>query len=92
MSKVLLIVDMPDEEYKVFDIYKDQEMIVDIGFCHDDISGWSFLRKILLCAKQIPEKKPISRDRGKNHCEYSLLDRLEYQKGFNDCIEEILGG
>ena len=41
--------------------------------------------------KPMPEKKPLSQDRGKNHCEYSLLDRLEYQKGFNDCLDEIIG-
>ena len=44
----------------------------------------------LLCPlKSMPEKMEELKDRGENHCEYSLIERLEYRKGWNACIEEI---
>ena len=41
--------------------------------------------------KPTPQKKTKLKGRGKDSCEYSLLEQLEYRKGFNDCLDEILG-
>lgn len=78
MSKVLLVVDMADEEFEAFDIFNEQEMIVDIGVYYNTFSGWSFIRKDLLCAKKMPE-------------EISQLLGGDYTDGWNDCIDTILG-
>ena len=39
----------------------------------------------------LPQKKAELKGRGKDHCEYSLLEQLEYRKGWNACIDEIVG-
>lgn len=94
MSKAILVVDIDDGidlseveiEYYVYEIPK-------IFCCH----GIPFGKKIIKAGgvyspKPLPEKKEKLKGRGKDHCEYSLLDQLEYRKGFNDCLDEILGG
>ena len=86
MKAILVIDDIPEEYFaetisiKYELIYYPDGHMKELG-----IHGKRRLRPM-------PEKKPLSQNRGKNHCEYSLLDRLEYQKGFNDCIDEIIGG
>ena len=89
MSKVLLIVDMTDNEYKLFNtFYKKEIMNVDIGYYYDAMEGWSYLRKKLLCAKPIPEPKD----------EHVKMDNWELgsiinaeSRGYNKCLDEILG-
>ena len=80
MSKVLLIIDMTDDEYKLFNTFFRKEiMTVDIGYYYDAIEGWSYLRKRLLSAKPMPEYV--------NPSSYSD----EYGVGYNECIDKILG-
>lgn len=85
MSKVLLVIDMSDEDYQLLEKYTKQKMIVDIGFNHDNMFGWTFMRRKVLCAKPMPERiNPLKVDSS------NLLD-LGYMHGRNDLINEMEG-
>ena len=92
MSKAILVIETDDETFakietgKIFvkRIYCCNKYGKPIG----ELGSHNQVAKL----KPLPQKKVKLKGRGKDHCEYSLLEQLEYRKGFNDCLDEILGG
>ena len=84
--KALLVIDMSDEEYRLFKKYAKQEMIVDIGYDYDNISGWAFIRRKLLRVKPMPTQVIGYRNTFAIENKY-----MNYQDGYNACIDDILG-
>ena len=87
MSKAILVIDMPKccVECNIFNF--SEYLCCGMKVTAKEINTIPFLCPL----KEIPQKKTKLKGRGKDHCEYSLLEQLEYMKGFNDCIDEILG-
>lgn len=83
MSKILLVIDMPDKEWKEFNNLKSQEMIVDIGFD----SGWTYIRKKLLAVKPMPESLNWK------YINETVTDNCEYYRcvGRQELIDELIG-
>lgn len=86
--KLMLIVDVDDEYLDRINVTPD-ELIADVTIYKKERI---YINKCWYSLKPLPKKKEELKGRGKDHCEYSLLERLEYRKGFNDCLDEILGG
>lgn len=93
MSKAILVIDMPSccEKCRLINSHYDN----DYGwqtYCGADYHRIREKNKKYFCPlKEMPQKKIKLKGRGKDHCEYSLLEQLEYKKGWNDCLDTLLG-
>lgn len=87
--KAILVIDIPKEFENEKEFFVKGSLYCGIENVYAKYCYIGNIDKTKL--KPLPEKKEKLKGRGKDHCEYSLLDRLEYRKGFNDCIDEILG-
>jgi hypothetical protein len=87
--KAILVVDIPKEFENEKEFFVEGTLFYYIDNPYTNYRYAFNIDKTKL--KPLPQKKEKLKGRGKDHCEYSLLDQLEYRKGFNDCIDEILG-
>ena len=86
--KAILVVDIDKEVIEKLCKMNIKEMCVDIGFDYhldcNDIGGWCFHRtKSLLSIKPMPQRKEIEWT--------DSFGKHNYKKGYNRCIDEILG-
>ena len=83
--KAILVIDIPDnyQEFGSGDWYIAGEYL-SVGYKdkYGWFSGWKWVKNNIIALKPMPERKPIL---------YGNEDELKENRGFNKCIDEILG-